>query len=424
MTVQDAKQLGREAHTLAGGEPYDVERIRTDFPILYREVYGKPLVYLDNAASAQKPRSVIETMDHVYSFEYANVHRGLHYLSNTATEKYEDAREVTRRFLNAESVDELVFTRNATAAINLVADSFGSTFGEGDEIVLSILEHHSNIVPWHFLRERRGVVLKWAPISDTGEFRFEDFEKLLGPRTKLVAITQMSNVTGTLVPVREVARVAHERGILVLVDGSQSAVHMGVDVRELDCDFFVFTGHKTYGPSGIGVLYAKKALLDAMRPYQGGGNMIESVHVDRITYTSVPQRFEAGTPPIVEAIGLGAALNYMMQVGRDRIARHEAELRTYAHARLSELPWLKFYGTAPGKGAIVSFTVDGLHAHDIATIIDRSGVAVRAGHHCAQPLMERLGVTAVCRASFAMYNTKAEVDVLVEALKRAKELFA
>jgi cysteine desulfurase/selenocysteine lyase len=409
----------------AAPEPYDVEHIRADFPILYREVYGKPLVYLDNAASAQKPRSVIEAMDHVYRFEYANVHRGLHYLSNAATSKYEDARELTRRFLNAGSADEIIFTRNATAAINLVADSFGSLkIGEGDEIVLSIMEHHSNIVPWHFHRERNGAVLKWAPIADTGELLFEEFERLLTPRTKLVAITQMSNVLGTLVPVKEIIRLAHDRGIPVLVDGSQAAVHMTVDVRDLDCDFYVFTGHKTYGPSGIGVLYAKKAHLDAMPPYQGGGNMIESVHVDGIVYGKTPQKFEAGTPPIVEAIGLGAGLNYMMQVGRDRIARHEAELRTYAHARLAELPWLKVYGTAPGKGAIVSFTVDGLHPHDIATIIDRSGVAVRAGHHCAQPLMERLGLTAVCRASFAMYNTKQEVDALVEALKRAHELFA
>jgi len=406
------------------GEVYDVARVRSDFPILYREVYGKPLVYLDNAASAQKPRSVIETMDHIYRFEYANVHRGLHYLSNTATQKFEDARELTRRFLNAGSADEIIFTRNATAAINLVADSFGADLGEGDEIVLSIMEHHSNIVPWHFHRERKGAVLKWAPISDSGELLLDEFERLLGPRTKIVAITHMSNVLGTLVPVREIIRLAHARGIPVLVDGSQSAVHLAVDVRELDCDFYVFTGHKTYGPSGIGVLYAKKAHLDAMRPYQGGGGMIEHVAVDRITYGKTPHKFEAGTPPIVEAIGLGAALNYMMQVGRDRIARHEAELRTYAHAQLAELPWLKMYGSAPGKGAIVSFTVDGLHPHDISTIVDRSGVAVRAGHHCAQPLMERLGVTAVCRASFAMYNTRQEVDALVEALKRAHELFA
>jgi cysteine desulfurase / selenocysteine lyase len=421
-----SKEIERSAGgTAAPATGYDVEGIRADFPILYREVYGKPLVYLDNAASAQKPRSVIEAMDHVNRFEYANVHRGLHYLSNAVTAKYEDAREVTRRFLNAESVDEIVFTRNATAAINLVADSFGGmVIGEGDEIVLSIMEHHSNIVPWHFHRERNGAVLKWAPIADSGELLFEEFERLLTPRTKLIAITQMSNVTGTLVPVKEIIRLAHERDIPVLVDGSQSAVHMSVDVRDLDCDFYVFTGHKTYGPSGIGVLYAKKKHLDAMPPYQGGGNMIESVHVDGITYGQAPQKFEAGTPPIVESIGLAAGLNYMMQIGRENIARHEAELRTYAHARLGELPFVKIYGTAPGKGAIVSFTVDGLHPHDVATIVDRSGVAVRAGHHCAQPLMERFGVTALCRASFGMYNTREEVDVLVDSLKRAKELFA
>ena len=404
--------------------PFDVARIRADFPILFREVYGKPLVYLDNAASAQKPRSVIDTMDHAYRFEYANVHRGLHYLSNTATQHFEDARESVRRFLNAGSVDEMIFTKNATAAINLVADSFGDKIGAGDEIVLSILEHHSNIVPWHFHRERQGAVLKWAPIADNGELLLDEFARLLTPRTKIVAITHMSNVTGTLVPVREIIRMAHERGIPVLVDGSQAAVHLPVDVRELDADFYVFTGHKTYGPTGIGVLYGKQALLDAMRPYQGGGGMIEHVAVDRITYGKTPHKFEAGTPPIVEAIGLGHALNYMMQVGRDQIARHEAELLAYAQAQMAELPWLKIYGTAPGKGGIVSFNIDGLHAHDIATVIDRSGVAVRAGHHCAQPLMERLGVTAVCRASFAMYNTKEEVDALVAALKRAHELFA
>ena len=363
-------------------------------------------------------------MDHAYRFEYANVHRGLHYLSNTATQHFEDARESVRRFLNAGSADEIIFTKNATAAINLVADSFLAGIGEGDEIVLSIMEHHSNIVPWHFHRERNGAVLKWAPISDSGELLLEEFERLLTPRTKLVAITHMSNVLGTLVPIREVIRLAHARGIPVLVDGSQSAVHLSVDVRELDADFYVFTGHKTYGPTGIGVLYAKKAHLDAMRPYQGGGGMIEHVSVDRITYGKAPHKFEAGTPPIVEAIGLGAALNYMMQVGRDNIARHEAELRTYAQAQLAELPWLKTYGNAPGKGGIISFTMDGLHPHDIATIVDRSGVAVRAGHHCAQPLMERLGVTAVARASFAMYNTRQEVDALVDALKRAHELFA
>jgi cysteine desulfurase/selenocysteine lyase len=409
---------------LAGTE-FDVERIRADFPILYREIYGKPLVYLDNGASAQKPRSVIEAMDHAYRFEYANVHRGLHYLSNTATSRFEDARETVRRFLNAPSTDEIIFTRNASEAINLVASSFGGmVLGEGDEVVLSIMEHHSNIVPWHFHRERRGAVLKWAPIADTGEFLLDEFERLLGPRTRMVAITHMSNVLGTVVPVREVVRIAHDRGIPVLLDGSQAAVHGPVDVQELDCDFYVFTGHKVYGPSGIGVLYAKRKHLDAMPPYQGGGEMIERVEVDRITYGKTPHKFEAGTPAIVEAVGLGAALNYMMQVGREKIAAHEADLKAYAHARLGEHDWLKIHGTAPGKGAIVSFSIDGLHPHDISTIIDRSGIAVRAGHHCAQPLMERLGVTATCRASFAMYNTRAEVDALAEALVRARELFA
>ncbi len=422
--MSGTREAVRAAVPVQPGAPFDVARIRADFPILFREVYGKPLVYLDNAASAQKPRSVIDTMDHAYRFEYANVHRGLHYLSNTATQHFEDARESVRRFLNAGSVEEIIFTKNATAAINLVADSFGDKIGAGDEIVLSILEHHSNIVPWHFHRERQGAVLKWAPIADNGELLLDEFERLLTPRTKIVALTHMSNVTGTLVPVREIIRLAHERGIPVLVDGSQAAVHLPVDVRELDADFYVFTGHKTYGPTGIGVLYGKQALLDAMRPYQGGGGMIEHVAVDRITYGKTPHKFEAGTPPIVEAIGLGHALNYMMQVGRDQIARHEGELLAYAQAQMAELPWLKIYGTAPGKGGIVSFNIDGLHAHDIATVIDRSGVAVRAGHHCAQPLMERLGVTAVCRASFAMYNTKEEVDALVAALKRAYELFA
>jgi cysteine desulfurase/selenocysteine lyase len=405
--------------------PYDVERIRTDFPILYREIYGKPLVYLDNGASAQKPLPVIEAMDHAYRFEYANVHRGLHYLSNTATQKFEEAREIVRRFLNAPSSDEIIFTRNATEAINLVASSFGAIeIGEGDEIVLSIMEHHSNIVPWHFHRERKGAVLKWAPISDSGEFLIEEFERLLTPRTKIVALTHMSNVLGTVVPIKQVIEMAHARGIPVLVDGSQAAVHLPVDVQDLDADFYVFTGHKSYGPSGIGVLYGKKKYLDIMPPYQGGGEMIEIVEVDRITYGKPPHRFEAGTPAIVEAVGLGAALSYMMQVGRDRIATHEAEIGTYAFERLQEVPGLTLYGTAKGKGAIHAFSIDGLHPHDVSTIIDRSGIAIRAGHHCAQPLMERLGVTATCRASFAMYNTKAEVDALVAALVRAKDFFA
>ncbi|MGH1418651.1 MAG: cysteine desulfurase [Hyphomicrobiaceae bacterium] len=409
---------------LAGGE-FDVARIRADFPILFREVYGKPLVYLDNGASAQKPRSVIEAMDHAYRFEYANVHRGLHYLSNTATQNMEDARETVRRFLNAPSVEEIVFTRNATSAINLVAQSYGGmVIGPDDEIVLSIAEHHSNIVPWNYHRERCGAVLKWAPVSDDGEFLFDEFEKLLTDKTKIVAITHMSNVLGTVLPIKEIVKAAHDRGIAVLVDGSQSSVHMPVDVQDLDADFYIFTGHKVYGPSGIGVLYAKKDLLDKMPPYEGGGEMIESVTVDKVTYNHAPHKFEAGTPAIVETVGLGAALNYMMQIGRDRIAAYEKELGDYAHQKLDDLDFLKIHGRAPQKGAIVSFTIDGLHPHDIATIIDRSGIAVRAGHHCAQPLMERLGVPATCRASFAMYNVKEEVDALADALVRAKDFFA
>ena len=408
-----------------GSAPYDVDRIRADFPILYREVHGKPLVYLDNGASAQKPRSVLEAMDHAYRFEYANVHRGLHHLSNVATEHFEAARETVRRFLNAGSTEEIIFTRNATSAINLVARSVGEIeIGQDDEILLTIMEHHANIVPWHFLREKKGAVLKWAPINERGELIIEEFTRMLTKKTKMVAVTHMSNVLGTVNPVKEIIRIAHDRGIPVLVDGSQAVVHMGVDVRDLDADFYVFTGHKTYGPTGIGVLYGKKRHLEALPPYEGGGDMIETVAVDRITYNKLPHKFEAGTPAIVEAIGLGAALNYMMQIGREKIAGHEADLTSYAGARLAELPWVKIYGTAPGKGAIFSFTVDGLHPHDVSTIIDRSGVAIRAGHHCAQPLMERLGVTATCRASFAMYNTRADADVLVTALTKAHDLFA
>ena len=421
--------MGREAlakdHRGVGAPSYDVERIRADFPILFREVLGKPLVYLDSAASAQKPRSVLEAMDHAYRFEYANVHRGLHHLSNVATDNFEAARETVRRFLNAGSADEIIFTRNATSAINLVANTVGQKdIGEGDEIILSLMEHHANIVPWHFLRERKGAVLKWLPINDAGELLIDELDRMITPKTRMIAITHMSNVLGTINPVKDIIRIAHAKGVAVLVDGSQAAVHTSVDVRDLDADFYVFTGHKTYGPTGIGVLYGKRKHLDALPPYEGGGDMIETVSVDRITYNKPPHKFEAGTPAIVEAIGLAAGLNYMMQVGRDRIAAHEADLAHYAAEALGSLPWLKIYGTAPGKGAIFSFTVDGLHPHDVSTIIDRSGVAVRAGHHCAQPLMQRLGVTATCRASFAMYSTRAEVDVLIAALTKAHDLFA
>ncbi|MGE3915620.1 MAG: cysteine desulfurase [Hyphomicrobiaceae bacterium] len=404
--------------------PLDVDKVRADFPILAREVYGKPLVYLDNGASAQKPKVVLDAIAHAYGHEYANVHRGLHYLSNTATQKFEEAREITRRFLNAGSENEIIFTRNSTEGINLVASSLGASFREGDEIVVSIMEHHSNIVPWHFLRERRGCVLKWAPITGTGELDIEALDQLIGPRTRLVAITHMSNVLGTVTPAKEIVRRAHAKGVPVLLDGSQSAVHLPIDVQDLDCDFFVFTGHKVYGPTGIGVLYGKEKQLAAMQPFLGGGEMIELVTTDTVTYAGPPHRFEAGTPPIVEAIGLGAALDYMMTIGRDRVAAHEADLARYAHERLGGMNWLKVYGHAPGKGAIVAFNIDGLHPHDVSTIIDRSGVAVRAGHACAQPLMAHLGVTAVCRASFAMYNTRAEVDALADALVKAHDFFA
>ncbi|WP_395684802.1 cysteine desulfurase [Aestuariivirga sp.] len=402
----------------------DVAAIRRDFPILSREVYGKPLVYLDNAASAQKAQPVLDAMMKAYTEDYANVHRGLHYLSNAATQAFEDARESVRRFLNAASTEEIIFTRNATEAINLVAQSFGGmVLGEGDEVVLSIMEHHSNIVPWHFHRERRGVVLKWAPIDEDGNFLIEEFEKLLTPRTRIVAITQMSNALGTVVPVAEVIRLAHARGIPVLVDGSQAAVHMAVDVSALDADFYVFTGHKTYGPTGIGVLYGKKALLDRMPPYQGGGEMISEVTTEAVTYNEPPHRFEAGTPAIVQAIGLGAALDYMRGIGLENIAAHEAKLRDYATERLSAINSLRIFGRARNKGAIVSFTMEGAHAHDVATVIDRAGVAVRAGTHCTQPLLQRFGVTATCRASFAMYNTLEEVDALAEALISARRIF-
>jgi cysteine desulfurase/selenocysteine lyase len=403
---------------------YDVEAVRRDFPILAETVYGKPLVYLDNGASAQKPRAVLDRMMHAYTHEYANVHRGLHYLSNAATEAYEDAREAVRAFLNAPSIDDVVFTRSSTEAINLVAASYGGmVLQEGDEVILSILEHHSNIVPWNFHRERKGVVIKWAPVRDDGSFDLQAFEALFTPRTKIVAITQMSNVTGTIVPIAEVTRIAHAHGAVVLVDGSQGAVHLPVDVQALDADFYVVTGHKLYGPTGIGVLYGKRHLLEAMPPWQGGGEMIDTVTTEGVTYNEPPHRFEAGTPPIVQAIGLGAALRYMEGLGREAILAHETDLRDYAMQRLSEMNSIRIYGTTPEKGAIVAFSMAGAHAHDVATVIDRSGVAVRAGTHCAMPLLARFGVTSTCRASFALYNTRAEVDALVAALRKAETLF-
>ena len=408
----------------AADTAYDIARIRADFPILATQVYGKPLVYLDNAASAQKPKAVLDRLHEAYTAQYANVHRGLHYLANEATEAYEEAREKVAAFVNARRKEEIVFTRNATEAINLVAYTFGrERIREGDEIVLSIMEHHSNIVPWHFLRERQGAVIKYAPVDDDGNFLLDEFEKLLTPRTKLVAITHMSNMLGTLVPVKEVTRLAHARGIAVLIDGAQGAVHLDVDVQDIDCDFYAFTGHKVYGPTGIGVLYGKHAHLAAMPPFNGGGEMIREVFEDRITYGEPPHKFEAGTPSIVQAIGLGAAIDYVASVGKARIRSHEAELSRYAHERLREINSLRIFGTAKGKGPIVSFEMKGAHPHDVATVIDRSGVAVRAGTHCVMPLLARFGVTATCRASFAMYNTREEVDALAQALVKAQDFF-
>ncbi|MBX6329407.1 MAG: cysteine desulfurase [Pseudolabrys sp.] len=404
---------------------YDVARIRKDFPALGLKVYGKPLVYLDNAASAQKPLAVLERMQKAHVEQYANVHRGLHYLANEATEAYESARETVRAFVNAARKEEIIFTRNATEGINLVAYTFArERIKPGDEIVLSIMEHHSNIVPWHFLRERQGAVIRWAPVDEDGNFLVDEFEKLLTPRTKLVAVTHMSNVLGTVVPVKEVVERAHARGIPVLIDGAQGAVHLDVDVREIDCDFYVFTGHKLYGPTGIGVLYGKYDLLAAMPPFNGGGEMIHEVFEDRVTYGEPPHKFEAGTPAIVQAIGLGAAIDYVNSIGKARIRAHETDLLRYAHERLGAINTLSIIGRAQGKGPIVSFTMKGAHPHDVATVIDRAGVAVRAGTHCVMPLLARYGLTATCRASFAMYNTKDEVDALAASLIKAQEIFA
>jgi cysteine desulfurase/selenocysteine lyase len=411
-------------HPAVSNGTYDVEMVRQDFPALAMQVYGKKLVYLDNAASAQKPQAVLDRMMLAYKTEYANVHRGLHYLANAATEAYEGARTKVQYFLNAKRPEEIIFTKNATDALNLVAASWGANIKPGDEIVLSIMEHHSNIVPWHFLRERFGAVIKWAPVDDEGNFLIDEFEKLLTDKTKIVAITHMSNALGTVVPVKEVVKIAHARGIPVLIDGSQAAVHMTVDVQDIDADFYIFTGHKLYGPTAIGVLYAKYDHLVAMRPYAGGGEMIREVAQDWVTYGDPPHKFEAGTPAIVEAIGLGAAIDYVNSVGKERIAAHEHDLLTYAQDRLREINSLRIIGTAKNKGPVISFSMEGAHPHDIATVIDRQGVAVRAGTHCVMPLLERFNVTATCRASFGMYNTREEVDHLARALIKAQELFS
>ncbi len=403
---------------------FDVAKARADFPILEKEVYGKPLVFLDSGASAQKPQAVIDAMTYVMTSEYANVHRGVHYMSQHTTARYEAVRGKVTDFINAGDENQVVFTRGATEAINLVAATWGrKNLKAGDEIIISTMEHHSNIVPWQILRDELGIVLKIAPIDDDGNFLLDAFEDLLSDRTKLVAITHVSNVLGTVVPIKEVAALAHAKGALVLVDGCQGIVHLNVDVQDLDVDFYVFSSHKLYGPTGFSILYGKKELLAAMPPYQGGGDMIKTVSFDKTVYADSPHRFEAGTPPIIEAIGFGAAIDYVNSWGMDHIIAHEEDVHRYAQDRLKQLPGITVFGNAPGKQGIVSFLVDGVHAHDVGTIVDRCGVAVRVGHHCAEPLMHRFGVEAMARASFGMYNSKEDVDALIEAVKTAQEFF-
>ncbi len=405
---------------------YNVEEVRKDFPILSRQIHGKPLVYLDNGASAQKPQVVIDAINTAYSQEYANVHRGLHYLSNLATDHYEAVRSKIQKFLGAEHEDEILFNSGSTEGLNLVSYSWAAPQIEpGDEIVLSVMEHHANIVPWHFLRERHGAVLRWVETDVNGDLDPQAVIDAMGPKTKLVAITHMSNVLGTLVDVKAICTAAREKGIAVCVDGSQAAVHMPVNVADLGCDFYCITGHKLYGPSSSGALYVRRDRMAEMRPFMGGGDMIRDVSRDVITYNDPPHKFEAGTPGIVQMIGLGVAIDYMTGLGMDNIARHEQDLRDYAQSRFAGLNWMNIQGNSKTKGAIFSFTLDGAaHPHDISTVVDQRGIAVRAGHHCAQPLMDHLGVSATCRASFGLYNTRAEVDVLVEALELCHELFA
>jgi cysteine desulfurase/selenocysteine lyase len=410
--------------SMGANEAYDVERYRADFPILSTQVHGHPLVYLDNAASAQKPRQVIDRVSEVYETGYANVHRGLHYLSEKATADYEAARETIRSYINARSTAEIIYTRGASEAINLVAATWGrQNLREGDEIIVTYMEHHSNIVPWQLLRDEKGLVLKGVPIGPDGTFDLTAFKALLTDRTRLVAMTHVSNVLGTVVPVKEVIRLAHEAGAVALIDGCQAVQHMTVDVQDLDCDFYVFSGHKLYGPSGIGALYGKEALLEKMPPYQGGGEMISSVTLEKSEWADLPHKFEAGTPAIAQAIGLGAAIDYVKAIGVERIGAHERDLITYATQRLSAVDGLRLIGTAAGKVSVVSFVMDCAHPHDIATIVDRQGVAVRAGHHCAQPLMDHLDLSSTARASVGLYNTRAEIDALADSLDKVRAIF-
>ena len=405
--------------------PYDIESIRKDFPILAQEINGHPLAFLDSGASPQKPEAVLQRMEHMYRHEYANVHRGAYSLSQAATDQYENARQTVASYLNAATDEEIIFTRNVTSSINLVAHCYGREYlTAGDEVIITHMEHHANIVPWQLLREAVGIDLKVIPIDDSGNLLLDKFEELLSPRTKLVAVTHISNVLGTVLPIEDIIRLAHGYDARVLIDGAQGIMHSRVDVQDLDVDFYAFTGHKLYGPSGIGVLYGKKDILNSMPPYEGGGDMIDRVTFEETTYRETPARFEAGTPAIVEAAGLAAAVEYVESIGIERIAAHEKVILDYATAKLSAIDGLRIYGEAENKAGVISFTLEGVHPHDISTIIDSHGVAVRAGHHCAQPLMDRFDLAATARASLGMYNNKADIDQLVDALKFAKDIFS
>lgn len=403
---------------------YDINKVREDFPILSRQIYGKPLVYFDNGATTQKPLCVLDAMRNEYLNVNANVHRGVHYLSQQATDLHEAARETVRKFINAPKVEEVIFTRGTTESLNLVVSSFGDRFlSEGDEVIVSVMEHHSNIVPWQLLAAKKGIAIKVIPMTDEGDVIMEEYEKLFNERTRIVSITQVSNVLGTINPVKEMIRIAHEHEVPVMVDGAQSTPHMKVDVQDLDCDFFAFSGHKIYGPTGIGVLYGKEKWLDEMPPYQGGGEMIESVSFEKTTFEKLPFKFEAGTPDYVATHGLATALNYVTELGLDNIFAHEQELTRYAMEQLNEIPGMRLFGTSQHKDAVISFLVGDIHHLDMGTLLDRLGIAVRTGHHCAEPLMLRLGISGTVRASFALYNTKEEVDALIAGIKRVSQMF-
>lgn len=403
---------------------YDINKVREDFPILSRQIYGKPLVYFDNGATTQKPLCVLDAMRNEYLNVNANVHRGVHYLSQQATDLHEAARETVRKFINAPKVEEVIFTRGTTESLNLVVSSFGDRFlSEGDEVIVSVMEHHSNIVPWQLLAAKKGIAIKVIPMTDEGDVIMEEYEKLFNEKTRIVSITQVSNVLGTINPVKEMIRIAHEHEVPVMVDGAQSTPHMKVDVQDLDCDFFAFSGHKIYGPTGIGVLYGKEKWLDEMPPYQGGGEMIESVSFEKTTFEKLPFKFEAGTPDYVATHGLATALNYVTELGLDNIFAHEQELTRYAMEQLNEIPGMRLFGTSQHKDAVISFLVGDIHHLDMGTLLDRLGIAVRTGHHCAEPLMHRLGISGTVRASFALYNTKEEVDALIAGIKRVSQMF-